>query len=138
MYKRQGYTIITESNPELCIVKGRRRGRPIIDNCLTFGMSLYVLLKCKFWISDINAQPKIFKREFYTKLKNSRSFPKDFSLDLFLLIESLLRSNKIHTFEVDFSRRKYGEAKGGGGSLSNRLKLIKRTLEYINNTANKL
>ena len=32
---------------------------------------------------------------------------------------------------VNFNKRQYGEAKGGGGSIKNRIALIKRTFKYI-------
>ena len=36
---------------------------------------------------------------------------------------------------VNFKKRMHGHAKGGGGSLANRLKLIRRTINYINRIA---
>ena len=33
-----------------------------------------------------------------------------------------------------FKDQQYGEAKGGGGSIRNRIALIKRTIKYINST----
>ena len=42
---------------------------------------------------------------------------------------------KIETCMVNFKKRMHGHAKGGGGSLANRLKLIRRTINYINRIA---
>tara|TARA_B110000483_G_C18129689_1_gene517106 strand:+ start:827 stop:949 length:123 start_codon:yes stop_codon:yes gene_type:complete len=38
----------------------------------------------------------------------------------------------IKTIDVIFQKRKHGEAKGGG-SIKGKFKLIKRTINYINN-----
>jgi glycosyltransferase involved in cell wall biosynthesis len=110
-----------------CIVKGERRERKIFDNIFTSGMSFLssILLKQKLW--DINAQPKIFNRIFLTHLKNA---PFDFSLDLYLLFVANRLKIMINTFPVYFSKREFGEAKGGG-TLIGKFKLIKRTCGYI-------
>jgi glycosyltransferase involved in cell wall biosynthesis len=110
-----------------CIVKGVRKGRSTIDNFFTIGMSLLctLILKQKLW--DVNAQPKIFHRDFLNNFKNT---PKEFSLDLYLLCVANYTNTEIKTIPVTFSRRKYGEAKGGG-SLKGKFKLIKRTISFI-------
>ena len=38
---------------------------------------------------------------------------------------------KIIEEPVNFNKRLYGEAKGGGGSIKNRIALINRTFKYI-------
>ena len=56
--------------------------------------------------------------------------PDDFSLDLYLLY--IARTNELSIIDhpVYFSKRLYGEAKGGG-TLIGKWKLIKRTWTYI-------
>ena len=95
-------------------------------------MQMYTMIKIGKNIEDINAQPKIFSRDFYKKLL-SQNPPNDFSLDLFTLINAKQENFNIETFDVKFKKRLYGQAKGGGGSFINRIKLIKRTITYINN-----
>ena len=129
---------MTCSDTQDIILKGKRKSRPLLDQFFTFGMSIYVLIRCGFWIPDINAQPKIFKKTFFNKLITKKKPPTDFSLDLFILLEARIQSLKIKSFDVNFSKRRFGEAKGGGGSLSIKVKLIKRTLIYIDKTARKL
>lgn len=126
-----GYNLIKHSSPNT-IVKGRRVGRNFIDKFLTFAMQMYTMIKIGKNIEDINAQPKIFSRDFYKKLL-SQNPPNDFSLDLFTLINAKQENFNIETFDVKFKKRLYGQAKGGGGSFINRIKLIKRTITYINN-----
>lgn len=111
----------------LCIVKGVRKGRNIFDNFFSAGMSLIssLFLHQRLW--DINAQPKIFHRDFMTNLKKA---PFDFSLDLYFLFVANRIGISINSFPVFFSKREFGEAKGGG-TLKGKSKLIKRTLSCM-------
>jgi glycosyltransferase involved in cell wall biosynthesis len=110
-----------------CMVKGVRKNRNVLDAFFTFSMGVYSSILLSTWMYDINAQPKIFHREFLKEFKNP---PLDFSLDLYLV--HFFKSNKIavKTFPVIFNKRLYGEAKGGG-SFKGKYKLILRTLKYI-------
>lgn len=110
-----------------CIVKGERKGRNPFDNVFTGGMSLIssLFLNQKLW--DINAQPKIFHRDFMIHLKKA---PYDFSLDLYVLFVANRIEISIKSFPVFFSNREFGEAKGGG-TIKGKFKLIKRTIGYI-------
>ena len=121
----ESYKVALELNQ--CIVKGERKGRNHFDNMFTIGMSFVasLLLKQKLW--DINAQPKIFHRDFMNHLKKS---PCDFSLDLYVLFVANRITFSIKSFPVFFSNREFGEAKGGG-TLKGKFKLIKRTIGYI-------
>ena len=84
-----------------------------------------LFLNQKLW--DINAQPKIFHRDFMHHLKKA---PYDFSLDLYVLFVANRIKISIKSFPVFFSNREFGEAKGGG-TLKGKFKLIKRTIGYI-------
>ena len=117
-------------NNEKVIVKGKRLKRNFIDNLLTKGMGLISSIVLKSNLDDINAQPKIFKRELLNKFKNP---PRDFSLDLYLLYFALKNNYEILEFPVYFNKRKYGFAKGGGASIKTRLKIILRTIKFIFN-----
>ena len=114
---------------EKCIIKGLRKNRNIFDSIFTFGMSIFASLVFMKKINDINAQPKLFPISFLELIKD---YPKDFSLDLYILIMAKSNNYKIINHEVIMKKRLYGEAKGGG-SLIGKLKLIKRTLIiYLN------
>ena len=75
-----------------CIIKGSRKGRTILDIIFTAAMSLFTSMIFKTKLSDVNAQPKIFPRQFLNLLKNP---PDDFSLDLYLLIVAKFNNYKI-------------------------------------------
>jgi dolichol-phosphate mannosyltransferase len=109
------------------ILKGRRVGRSPLDALFTGGMSILSTLLLNERLSDINAQPKMFHRDFLRRLTES---PNDFSLDLYLLFQARLHGYTILEYPVNFGKRLHGEPKGGG-SLKGKWELIRRTLSYM-------
>lgn len=112
---------------EECIVKGLRTNRNFIDIFFTYGMTILTFLFFRIRLNDINAQPKIFKRNFIKYLSNS---PKDFSFDLYFLLKAKREKLKIYEFPVNWSKRYAGEAKGGG-TIKLKIKLTFRTLKFM-------
>jgi len=114
-------------DPKECYIKGDRKGRPILDQFFTMGMSLFetIYLGAKLW--DINAQPNIFHRSFFEEIKNS--CPKDFSLDLYLLYMAKKKGINVVRFDVVFPERIHGESSWNTG-LASTWKFIKRTLDF--------
>ena len=110
-----------------CMLKGRRVGRNPLDVLFTGGMSTLSTLLLRKHLSDVNAQPKMFHRDFLEKLTET---PTDFSLDLYLLFQARLHNFTILEHPVKFGKRLHGESKGGG-SLKGKWKLICRTLSYM-------
>ena len=127
-----GYNVylkmVKENNSsENILIKGKRKNRNKLDELFTFGMQIIASVLLKLKLDDINAQPKIFSRDFYECIKNGA--PNDFSLDLYFLYKAL-KMGLIYDFPVYFNQRLHGEAKGGG-TLQGKWKLIKRTLKYM-------
>ena len=116
------------------IIKGKRVGRNFFDFFFTFCMGVISSFLLKVNISDVNAQPKMFHIDF---LKLLTQYPKDFSLDLFVLYKAKVNGYEIYEHPVDFKNRLYGEAKGGG-TIIGKIKLIIRTLSYIIDLKSKL
>lgn len=117
-------------NGEQVFIKGARKNRRFMEALFTFGMQLIAWPALGEYLSDINAQPKLFSRSFYdTHLKDG--YPTDFSLDLFALYKAKTNGYAINTIPVYFKKRLHGEAKGGGGGWKMRINLIKRTFKYI-------
>ena len=110
-----------------CVVKGNRIRRNWADALFTGGMSIFASALLSVRLSDINAQPKIFHRSLLSKLDKA---PYDFSLDLYLLYIAKKNGISIKSFPVDFNKREFGEAKGGG-TIKGKFKLIKRTISFI-------
>ncbi len=109
------------------IVKGKRMQRPFFDNLFTKGMAFIASFLLRAKLTDVNAQPKIFHRQFWQAIDIK---PMDFSLDMFLLYTAQMQSKRIVEYPVIFEKRQFGEAKGGG-SFKGKMKLIMRTLNYI-------
>ena len=127
------YECYTKSQ-QPCFIKGSRKKRHILERFFTFGMQIYAKMIIGLWLHDINAQPKLFSREFYEKFIINKA-PHDFSLDIYALATA--KKNKYHIIEfpVYFHKRQHGQAKGGG-SWPTRIKLIKRTMTYIKELKN--
>ena len=111
---------------EKLFIKGKRQGRPWIDNFFTIGMSFFESILLLTPLSDINAQPNIFSRELFDNLKGS---PDDFSFDLFYYYLATKNNYKIIRFEVDFGKRYYGRSNWNINWLS-KIKFIARTVSY--------
>lgn len=125
----RGFEIYNNSDPQT-IVKGKRVGRKLLEKFFSLGLEIVAWMRTSTYVHEVNAQPKIFPRSYFEKIKSLTPPPLDFSLDLYLLIMARRLNYHIVQFPVHFSKRLHGEAKGGGG-LKSRIKLIKRTLSYI-------
>ena len=117
------------SKEDKLIIKGKRKNRRPSESFFTFGMQMIVFFVLRKYMDDINAQPKLFSREFYNQHIKDNA-PSDFSLDLYLLYQAKTKGYKIQEIPVYFKDRVYGEAKGGG-SFKTKIQLIKRTFRYI-------
>lgn len=110
-----------------CILKGIRVRRNLLDTLFTGGMSIISTLMLHEKLSDVNAQPKMFHRNFLDKLNEA---PNDFSLDLYFLFQARSHGLQILEVPIQFGKRLHGESKGGG-TLKGKWKLIRTTLSYI-------
>ncbi len=110
-----------------CIVKGKRIQRRFRDSFFSISMSLIASVIFNKRFREINAQPKVFSKKLLKEFDNA---PKDFSLDLYLLYISKLKSYEIIEHAVVYKRRLAGVSKGGDSVLG-KIKLTLRTLKYI-------
>ena len=127
IFKKHPY--LNENN-EYCLVKGNRINRPFFDLFFTKSMEFIAFLFTKTFIKDINAQPKIFSKEFFLQIYND-NLPLDFSFDFYFLYHAK-KNGYIKSFNVNFRTRKFDLSKGGG-TFYGKLKLTKRTLTYLFN-----
>ena len=119
---------ISKNGDRNFILKGKRKKRKFLDNLFTSLMSVISSIAFNIKLSDINAQPKMFSKDFIKYIDNA---PNDFSLDLFILVKAIKMNYTILEYPVIFKKRNYGISKGGG-SLFGKVKLTLRTLSYIN------
>jgi len=122
-----GFNILKKSNNKQIIIKGHRIKRKFGDWFFTLGMSVVASCVLQTMLSDINAQPKIFPRSFYSLMKKA---PQNYSLDLYLLYLAKKHKYKIVEFPVLFKKRIHGESKWAYNFRS-KISTIWRTVKYI-------
>lgn len=123
----RGLDIIEMSaTPHTLYVKGNRVGRPLFDRFFTFGMGVFETLYLRSWLYDINAQPNIFHRNFFTTWDNP---PYDFSFDLYVLYTAKKANLQVIRFFVPFLARQHGHSSWNTG-LTSKWKFIKRTITF--------
>jgi len=108
-------------------VKGLRSGRPWTDYIFSSLMAIFASIVFLSKLKDINAQPTLFTREFFLSLENP---PKDFSLDLYALVEAKHKGLEIGRFPVFFHPREFGKSSWNNG-LWSKIKMSVRTAKYI-------
>jgi len=119
--------ILENSNtPQNVLIKGHRIGRPMSSIFFTFGMSLFETLLFHTSIRDVNAQPTIFRRDFFLKWKDA---PTDFALDLYAYATAKTMGIPVKRFPVPFIAREHGESNWNVGWRS-RYKFIVRTVKF--------
>ena len=123
---------LNNKNKKNLILKGKRTGRGQLDKFFTYMMSFFGFLLTGIFVSDINAQPKVFSRELVCNIDN---YPNDFSIDAHLLFNAVKNNFIIEEKESLFLDRTFNKAKGGG-SFKGKLKLSISTLLYFFNFKN--
>jgi glycosyltransferase involved in cell wall biosynthesis len=117
----------TESiDDNISFVKGARVGRPFTDRVFSSGMGIFESILFVSRLDEVNAQPTLFKRNFYEKWQNP---PADFSLDLYALVVAVKNGLGIRRIKVHFYPRQFGQSNWNIG-LKSRIKFIKRTFKY--------
>jgi len=115
------------AHPERTLVKGRRGKRRLPDFLLSRFMEAAVLLLLGRWISEINAQPKVFARALLDEMRDP---PPHFGFDLYALLSARRAGWRIMTIPVTFAPRAHGTS-SWAFSLRNRVKTSWRMLAYI-------
>ncbi|MDR1657154.1 MAG: glycosyltransferase [Deltaproteobacteria bacterium] len=113
-------------DPEKLYLKGTRCARPASDLVFTLGMSFFETLFFQSFLWDINAQPNIFHRSFFTSWKNP---PHDFALELYALALARRYELKVIRFPVLFENRRHGISRWNVNWRS-KIRFIKRTLSF--------
>lgn len=119
--------IIEQSPNKHIYVKGNRKERPLFDQLFTWGMGVFETLYFGATMTDINAQPNIFPRDFYATWDDP---PYDFSLDLYAVYMAKKAQMPLMRFPVRFPERIHGESKWNNEGLKSKWKFIKRTLQF--------
>lgn len=115
------------NSKENIIIKWKRINRKIWQ--VFFSNTMWIICTVIFWykLFEINAQPKIFWRELYDKFKDP---PKDFSLDLYLLVLAKRYKYIFRMIDVNFIDRVYWYSKWKT-SIILIIKTVTKSLIYI-------
>lgn len=116
-----------ETKDKIKVYKGTRASRFITDVLFTKLMSLVGFIFKGYFLSDINAQPKILPRSVFVSISK---WPKDFLLDAHLLYECKRNKIRIVNNKINLLPRLHEDAKGGG-SFKGKFKLSISTLKYF-------
>lgn len=116
----------TSTSPKSTYVKGRRRGRPILDRMFTAGMGVFETLYFRKSLWDVNAQPNLFHKEFFARWSDP---PHDFSLDLYVLWKARHEGMEVVRMPVRFPPRLHGKSSWNTGWLS-KWRFVLRTLRF--------
>ena len=89
------------------LVKGRRNGRSLAERVVSRGMEVAAFMLLRGFLTEINAQPKLFHRSL---LEHLTSPPTDFNFDVYVLNQARRHGWQIEAFDVSFPPRKYGQS----------------------------
>ncbi len=117
---------IFTAHPQTGFIKGSRYGRPFFDRIFTWGMSIFETLILGKVLWDINAQPTLFRRNFFSQWKNP---PYDFSLDLYAYYMAIHHHLTIRRFPVLFAPRVHGTSHWNI-NWREKWKFIRRTMGF--------
>ena len=121
----RGMKFFEESSSQI-FVKGRRSGRPFFDQFFTSGMSFFESALLRVPLVDINAQPTMFRRDFF---ETWSSPPHDFSLDLYAYYWARKQGIDVRRFPVRFAPRPFGESHWNT-TWRSRYRFIRRTIDF--------
>lgn len=119
----KGYELIKKTSG---FVKGTRIKRSLLPRLFSAGMAIFESIIFKTMLWEINAQPKIFSREFYESWENP---PNDYSLDLYAYVMAKKHNLVTQKFKVLFPERLSGQSSWNTG-IKSKLILAIKTIKY--------
>ncbi|MBI2603163.1 MAG: glycosyltransferase family 2 protein [Deltaproteobacteria bacterium] len=123
----KAYQMCTAATGQNLVVKGVRTKRNWKDWCVSRVFEFFIKFFLGFRVFEVNAQPKVFRRELLTSLKNP---PKTFAFDLYVLYHSVKAKYQIQSFEVAFPPRIHGVSKWAA-TFFGRYKTILGMIRYM-------
>ncbi len=119
--------LMAASREERVLVKGKRSGRSLGDRIISMGMQVLASVLCRCRLHEINAQPKVFRRELMALLTNP---PDDFSFDLYVLVVAKRNGYRFESVPVEFPPRQYGES-NWAATWRSKIRTIAQSIRYM-------
>jgi glycosyltransferase involved in cell wall biosynthesis len=121
------HKLVAQPDPTRALVKGQRSRRSFSALLLTQGMALLASTLLMTYLTDINAQPKVFHRSLMWQLVHP---PAGFQFDLYVLYRARRAGLEILTVPVVFGERPHGKSKWAANIFS-RYRTIWAMITYI-------
>jgi len=115
------------AEPGRLLVKGRRHGRRLGEWVISRGMEVVAFLLLRRWLSEINAQPKLFHRGLMEHVERP---PIDFNFDVYVLYQARRHGWRIACIDVEFPPRPHGQSHWAA-TWSSKLRTIRRSMRYM-------
>lgn len=109
------------------LIKGRRSGRNWKDFLVSRVFETIAGTVLNLWVFDVNAQPKVFRRDLVAELECA---PNDFAFDLYALYRARKLGWQIETIPVLFPPRIHGFS-NWAHSFRSRFKTIRKIIEFM-------
>ena len=109
------------------LIKGRRHGRSLQERIVSRGMEVVALLLLRTFLTEINAQPKLFRRSLLPHMTNP---PTDFNFDVYVLYQARRHRWRIAAFDVNFPPRKYGQS-NWAATWRSKIRTIARSMWFM-------
>ena len=107
--------LISHLDSSTTLVKGVRKGRPLMEKIFTGGMSLFASILFQRVCKDVNGQPTIYRRDFLSFLEQA---PDNFSFDAYCYIFAKNSRVKIKRIKVKMLPRLFGKSHWNSGLKS--------------------
>ncbi len=121
----------TSKKPEKLLVKGHRSGRRLSEKVITWGMQVVATCLLRKWLSEINAQPKLFHRSLLNHLPQA---PIDFNFDVYALYQAKKNGWTIQSIPVVFPPRQYGSS-NWASTWRSKARTIFRSIKFMSRLA---
>jgi glycosyltransferase involved in cell wall biosynthesis len=124
----RGWEILQASNqPSQTLIKGSRLGRRLGAWVVSRGFDLVATAITGSWLTEINAQPKVFHRSLVAKLDQP---PNDFAFDFYVLAQARKAGFRISAIPVHSGPRAHGVS-NWSHSVPSRVRTISKMVSYL-------
>ena len=114
-------------DPQRLLVKGIRHGRRLSERVVSWGMKVAALVLLRRWMTEINAQPKLFHRDLLERISHP---PVDFNFDVYVLYRARRFGWRFAGVHVRFPPRQYGQS-NWAATWRSKVRTILRSIRFM-------